>query len=305
MVQYSSDEIPQLSGRRYLVTGANAGIGFACAVQLCKQGARVLLGCRDEGRGREAQRILQDRYGESSAQLVSLDLSDQQSVRRCAEMVESSPLHGLVNNAGIVRAGGQNSAGEFDLRFATNHLGHFALTGLLLGPLTRTGGRVVTVSSMTYRTIEPNWGLSRTGGIEFKGGYALSKLANLVFALELQRRAERAELNLKSVACHPGAVDTNMIANYVPRLYRIARPLIAWLLNSPSGGALPVLRAITDPDVQGGEFFAPRGLMEWAGGATPVQVRGLHKKMNSAKALWDLSEQATGVNVLSEYQAFI
>ena len=299
MKRYSLDEVPDLRGKTYLITGGNAGIGFACANHLCAKGAHVVLGCRDKSRGHEAMGRLQSTWGEAAADFVGLDLSSLDSIQQCVQEVQAWPqLDGLVNNAGIVTSGDRLGALGFDLRFETNHLGHWALTGLLVDKLVESNARVVTVSSMTYRTISANWQSAQTGGGEFYGGYALSKLANLVFALELNRRAVKAGLPLMSIACHPGAVDTNMIANYVPRLYPLAKPLISLLLNSPEGGALPLLRGVADPRVRGGEFFAPQGPAEWAGGADAVKVRKLEEHLRRAAGLWAMSEKATNIKIL-------
>lgn len=301
---WTTADLPDLSGRTAVVTGANSGIGFRTAVELARHGARVTMAVRDPGRGADAlARLLLEVPG-ADAGLGALDLADQASVRAFAEGYPDGGLDLLVNNAGIMAVPLRRTAEGWESQLATNHLGHFTLTGLLLPALlARPGSRVVTVTSGFHRYgkidfMDPHF---RSRGYGKWPAYAQSKLANLLFTFELQRRADAAGVDLRSVSAHPGYAATNLqVAG--PRLTGSrAGVAIASLMNrtlgqSDSGGALPSLRAATDPAVRGGEVFGPDGPLELRGAPKQVPVSARARDRAAASRLWALSEEQTGVS---------
>ncbi len=304
---WSADDIPELTGRTAVVTGANSGIGYRAAVELARHGAAVTLAARDPGRGADALRRLRADVPAAEVTLARLDLADLASVRTFAETYQPAELDLLVNNAGVMAPPLRRTADGFESQFGTNHLGHFALTGLLLSRLlARPGSRVVTVTSGVHRAGKIDFDdLDARSGYRKWPAYAQSKLANLLFTFELQRRADAAGLDLRSVAAHPGYAATNLqtagpqlagskVAEAGARLFTRA-------IGQPdSRGALPTLRAATDPAVRGGEVFGPDGFMELRGAPKQVAVSRRARDRALAERLWTVSEEKTGVT----YPAF-
>ena len=300
---WTASDIPDLTGRAAIVTGANSGIGFHTALELARHGARVTLAVRDPGRGADALARLLHEVPTADAELGRLDLADQASVRDFAAAYRGDGVDLLVNNAGIMAVPLRRTAEGWESQFATNHLGHFALTGLLLPRLlARPGARVVTVTS----------GVHRGGRIDFAdpnaqrrryskwAAYAQSKLANLLFTAELRRRAEAAGAGLRPVAAHPGYAATNLqVAG--PRMAgsrfgeRAVTLMNGVLGQSDRAGALPSLRAASDPAVRAGEVYGPDRFFEMRGHPVPVQVGARARDAADAARLWALSEEATGV----------
>lgn len=298
---WTADDIPDLTGRSAIVTGANSGIGFHAALELARHGARVTLTARDPGRGAAALDRLRAEVPAADVVLGSLDLADLASVRDFAAAYQGD-LDVLVNNAGVMAVPLRYTPDGFESQFGTNHLGHFALTGLLLPTLlARPGARVVTVTS----------GVHRIGSIDFTDldaqrsyrkwpAYAQSKLANLLFAFELQRRADAAGVDLRSTAAHPGYAATNLQAAG-PRLAgsKVAETgaaLVTRVIGQPAAaGALPTLRAATDPAVRGGEVFGPGGPLELRGAPKQVAVSRRARDRALAARLWAVSQEKTGV----------
>jgi NAD(P)-dependent dehydrogenase (short-subunit alcohol dehydrogenase family) len=291
---WTAENIPDLTGRVAMVTGANSGIGFETARALARRDATVILACRNPPRGDAAVRRIDQEYPEAKAELVELDLADLASVRRFADEFASDyeRLDILVNNAGIMRTPFGQTADGFELQFGTNHLGHFALTGLLLNRLIRTPrARVVTVSSGGHRFGEIDFdNLNGEKKYDRGGAYGQSKLANLLFTYELQRKFESAGVDTIAVAAHPGWTVTNLQVHW-PML-RVLNPFIG---QKPEMGALPTLYAATAPDVRGGDYYGPGGWLELRGSPTKVQSSDRsHDKAVAAK-LWGVSEALTGV----------
>jgi NAD(P)-dependent dehydrogenase (short-subunit alcohol dehydrogenase family) len=296
MAQWTAGDIPDLSGRTAVVTGANSGVGFEVAMELAAHGAHVILACRNPDKGAAALARVRAR---GSAELRSLDLADLSSVRTFAAGV-SAPLDLLVNNAGVMAIPRRETVDGFEMQFATNHLGHFALTGLLLPELTsRRGARVVTVSSPVARSGSINLDdLHGTHHYRRWGAYSQSKLANQLFAFELDRRARLAGLDLASVAAHPGYAATNLstvFAGHNP-LLRVG-VLIAdhTVAQSAAAGALPILFAGTAPGVVGGEYFGPDRFGGMRGHPTRITPVPGARGEDLARRLWEASEQMTGV----------
>jgi NAD(P)-dependent dehydrogenase (short-subunit alcohol dehydrogenase family) len=283
------------------VTGANSGLGLATARELARAGARVVLACRNLAKGEAARRSIEAAAPGAPLELEELDQASHDSVRSFAERFRSSHdgLDLLINNAGVMAPPRRQTADGFELQFGTNHLGHFALTGRLIGAMEgREDARVVTLSS----------GAHHFGRIAFDnlGGdsryfrwraYGQSKLANLLFALELERRLSAAGSTIKSMAAHPGYAATNLQFAAPPLvdrlLMRVGNAVIA---QSEEMGALPVLYAATEPGLPGGTYAGPDGLAEQRGHPKPVAPNGAACDEAVAKRLWEVSEEMTGVH---------
>lgn len=292
---WTPTDIPPLGGRVFLVTGANSGVGFATAKALAQKGAHVLMACRNMRAAKRPHRIVQALAPDARTEVIPLDLADLASVHACAASVLTAhgALHGLVNNAGIMAPPYGQTRDGFETQFGVNHLGHFALTGLLLPALLRAdGARVVTISSLAHRLgridfEDPNWERRPYDRLR---AYAQSKLANLLFALELERRFRKAGANALSLAAHPGYAATNLqVLNWFGALGN------ALFAQPAEEGALPILRAAADPAVRGGEYYGPGGRLELRG--SPVRVQAGRRAQDEAAAarLWTMSERLTGV----------
>jgi NAD(P)-dependent dehydrogenase (short-subunit alcohol dehydrogenase family) len=305
---WSTSDIPQLDGRRAVVTGANGGLGLQTVLELARNGAHVTLAVRDVSKGaRAVERITREVPGASLA-VETLDLSKLASVRAFAarEATEGKALDLLVNNAGIMATPPRVTADEFELQFGTNHLGHFALTGLLF-PLLKAADapRVVTVSSIMHKV----------GSIDFDDlnwrqsygpwrAYGRSKLSNLLFARELQARVDTAGIPLRSLSSHPGYSSTHLQTSGPGMSGGIPGKLNAWggrlgnalIATKDSYGAQPSLYAATHPEVPGGSFVGPTRLLQTRGPVGPVPSNAAGRDMAVASRLFDVSEELTGVS---------
>jgi NAD(P)-dependent dehydrogenase (short-subunit alcohol dehydrogenase family) len=286
-------DVPDQSGRTAVVTGGAAGIGFETAKVLAARGARVVLACRDAERGAAAAGRLT-----GDVVVVPLDLASLASVQAAAPAIraEVPRLDLLVNNAGVMDVPFQRTEDGNELTFATNHLGHFALTGLLLDAMV-DGGRIVTVSSVAHQRgtadfTEPDAQTYRSGI-----AYARSKLANLLFTYELDRRL--AGTGIHALAAHPGIVGTALwrTSGAVER-FLISNRLRAvnfWYAQDAAGGALPSLRAATDPAARGADYFGPSGWQEATGAPVRVESSAVSHDESAQRGLWTLSEDRTGI----------
>ncbi|MGB3685158.1 MAG: oxidoreductase [Ornithinimicrobium sp.] len=303
---WNASDIPDLSGRTAVVTGGNGGLGLSTAQQLLAHGADVILSSRDVERGETAVKGTGRTRGQAT--VLRLDLADLTSVHEFAEEVARvvSGLDLLVNNAGIMMTPPRLTADGFESQVGTNHLGHFALTGLLL-PLLRDGAhsRVVSVSSLAHRSgditvdnvdqiheLDDNYTPTLA--------YGRSKMANLLFTYELHRRLARHGIPVMAVAAHPGISSTNLGNHLVPdRLAPALRPVFERVVQDADAGALPTLRAATDPNVLGGEYYGPRRLGESRGAPVRVVSTDASHNAETAARLWDSSQRLTGVSYLS------
>jgi len=292
--KWTSENIPDLTGKIAIVTGANSGIGYETARLLaCKQ-AKVILACRNRDKGEAAVRQIDHECPAANAELLELDLADLASIHRFADEFGSHHDHLdiLINNAGIMATPFGKTADDFELQFGTNHLGHFVLTGLLLDHILCTPhARVVTVSSWGHHFGEIDFdNLNAEKSYDPEGAYALSKLANLLFTYELQRRFEAAGVDAIASATHPGWTATNLPVHRP--VVRMLNPLIG---QKPEMGALPTLYAATAPAVQGGDYYGPRGWFGLRG--YPAKVRSSNRSHDTvvAEKLWWVSEELTGV----------
>ena len=299
MARWTAADIPDQSGRIAVVTGANSGLGYWTARGLAGAGAAVVLAVRSTVKGDKAAAEIRSVTG-GDARVVELDLADLSSVRAFPERLAAERVDILVNNAGIMAPPRQVTKDGFESQFGTNHLGHFALTGVLLPRvLAAPEPRVVTESS----------GLHRTGTINFDdlqgeksysrwGAYGQSKLANLMFCFELQRRATAAGSNLKSMASHPGYAATNLQFSGPTRFHERA---FMWVGNavfaqSAEKGALTELYAATVPDLPGGTYVGPDGRGEQRGYPKIVRAASKAYDENASQRLWAVSEELTGVH---------
>jgi NAD(P)-dependent dehydrogenase (short-subunit alcohol dehydrogenase family) len=303
MARWTAQDIPDQTGRVALVTGANSGLGYHTALELARHGARVIVASRSDVRGKEAVARIVAEVPDSDLDLRALDLADLANVRSFADGIRSSypSLDLLVNNAGVMAIPRQVTADGFEMQFGTNHLGHFALTGLLLPSLTHTpNARVVTVSSTAHKPGRIDFDdLQHERSYRKWKVYSDTKLANLLFTYELQRRLAAKGLGLISVAAHPGTSATNLVNvsaqdNIIKRL---VMPAGARLISqSAAKGALPQLYAATSVDVRGGEYFGPNGIAESFGYPKRVDSIPASKSLEDAERLWSISEDLTGVN---------
>lgn len=287
--RWSTSDVPSLDGRTALVTGANSGIGAAAATAFAQAGAHVVLAVRDTRRGQEAARAVG-----GSNEVRHLDLADLSSVRSFAASW-SGTLDILVNNAGVAGRRGARTKDGFDLQFGTNHLGHFALTNLLLPHLT---DRVVTVSSGAHKAGDIHFDdlALRNRKYGFAETYGQSKLANLLFTLELERRLRRASSAIRSLAAHPGYSATNLGTQGRNRLIITAANLAGQLFAQTSEqGALPTLFAATQ-DLPGASYIGPDGIGELHGYPTLIGRSAKASNPETAHRLWKVSEQLTGIS---------
>jgi NAD(P)-dependent dehydrogenase (short-subunit alcohol dehydrogenase family) len=292
-------DVPDQQGRTVVVTGANTGIGYEAAAVLAQRGAATILACRDTAKAQHAADRLSAAAPAAPVSVVRLDLASLDSVRAAAEQIRDSHerLDLLINNAGLMMPPRGTTADGFELQFGTNHLGHFALTGLLLDRLLAVpGSRVVTVSSNGHRT----------GRIDFAdlqaerhygrvSAYAQSKLANLMFTYEMQRRLAAAEAPTAALAAHPGSSSTELTRN-IPGVLQTAYAALGGLASQGAAmGALPTLRAATDPAASGGEYYGPGGWGQLKG--YPVRVSSARRSHDedAQRRLWAESEKLTGV----------
>ena len=305
--KWSVSDIGDQSGRVAVVTGANTGIGYHTAAALAGRGAHVVLAVRNLEKGNEAlARIVaaSPKAPKADVTLQELDLSSLDSVRRAAKSLRSAypRIDLLINNAGVMWTPKQVTEDGFEMQFGTNHLGHFALTGLLLDHLLGVrGSRVVTVSSMGHRLRasihfdDLQWERS----YDRIGAYGQSKLANLLFTYELQRRLsarEDANQSTIAVAAHPGGSNTELARN-LPGIFKPAVAVLGPVLfQSAEMGALPTLRAATDPDVEGAQYYGPDGLGEQRGHPKLVSSSAQSHDQDLQRRLWEVSEQLTGVS---------
>jgi NAD(P)-dependent dehydrogenase (short-subunit alcohol dehydrogenase family) len=298
--KWSAADIPDQTGRTVIVTGANSGLGLATSEQLAGHGAHVILTARDPARGERAAAGLAARQPGASLEVRRLDLADLDSVRSFVDDLrrDGVAVDVLVNNGGVMATPRRLSAQGHELQFATNHLGHFALTAMLLPVL--SGGkdpRVVTVSSSMHRRGRIRFDdLAGSRSYSPVGSYAQSKFANVLFGLELDRRLRAAGSPVRSLLAHPGYAATNLQTSGPTGAFkafgRIGNRLVA---QSAAMGALPQLYAATDPDVEGGQFFGPDRLFESRGHPTVVRPVRTARDPDTARRLWEVSEELTGV----------
>lgn len=293
---WTKSDMPDLTGRSFVVTGGNSGIGFATARVLAGSGAHVIIGCRNAEKGRKAVAAIAAEHPAAQPEALPLDLANFGSVHAFADRVaKRDGLDGLINNGGIMMVPHGKSVDGFELHFATNVLGHHLLTGRLL-PLLEAGGngRIVTVSSLGHwfgkleldnLNAERSYHPTRT--------YAQSKLANLVLAFEMHRRLQRENMRIASIGAHPGVCYSNLgrhagWANMAMRLYG----------QSIDDGALPLLMAAVEPEVASGDYIGPSGFLTFKGSASKQRSRKWASDLELGRALWERACEMTGISYL-------
>jgi len=302
---WTADDIPDLSGKTIVVTGGNSGIGYEAALAFARKRAAVVLACRDLGKARTAAAQIAASATGAKVDVMELDLSNLASVRGFSDAfhLKHQALDVLCNNAGVMAIPYRQTADGFEMQFGTNHLGHFALTGLLLDRLIATeGARVVNVASGAHRM-----GKIRFDDLQWKNGYrkwmayGQSKLANLLFTTELQRKVDADGKKLLAVACHPGYAATNLQAagprmqgsTMLESLFSLGNSMFA---QSAAMGALPTEYAAVAPDVRGGDYIGPDGIAELWGNPAHVGRSAAAQDAAAASRLWEVSEQLTNVH---------
>lgn len=303
MPEWTANDIPDQTGRTALVTGANSGLGYETSLALARKGADVIMACRNLKKGEEAKRHILTHAPNASLHLMELDLASLESVRESARifLAQYDRLDLLFNNAGVMAMPYHKTADGFEMQFGVNHLGHFALTGLLIETILKTpNSRIVTVTSnanffgkITFDDLQGENNYSRYEA------YCQSKLANVMFAFELQHRLDAIGSSTLSLTAHPGLSKTDLQSNtsqasgtlWERLTYTLMHTLVS---QSAAKGALPQLYAATAPDVKGGEFYGPRW-MHIRGYPTRMRANKLAYDRAACIRLWNLSEQLTGI----------
>ncbi len=300
--KWTTSDIPDQSGRTAIVTGANSGIGYETALALAKKSAHVVLACRSRTKGEEAIEKIKASQPSVSVELMLLDLSSLDSVRAFAGAFNAAHdrLDILINNAGVMMPPFGTTQEGYELQIGVNYIGHFALTGLLFDKLTTTPqSRIVTLSSLAHRQgkidFETFTGENLQNGADYKpmAAYMQSKLADLMYAIELQRRLTEEGWGTISVAAHPGFTATDL-----QRHSGLWNRLVGFWSNDPPQGALPTLYAATSPDAQPGGYYGPDGIYEARGYPAPSKVMPHARDRQVAGRLWSYAEEATGVRFL-------
>ena len=296
MSAFTEADVPDQSGKCFIVTGANTGIGFEASRVLAARGARVLLACRDKAKAEAAMVRIGRWAAGADMTFLPLDQADLGSVRQAAERAAQEPrIDALINNAGVMRPPLMRTKQGFELQFGVNHLGCFALTALLLPELAKTAGsRVVVTASLAHRRGRIAWDdLNAEKSYDRSQRYADSKLANMLFFFELDRRLRAAGSPLTVVGCHPGIAATELGRHMGP--LQLLFPLIGMTLNTPDMGAWPTLQAATARVIPGG-YYGPIGLGEMRGPSGPASRSRQAKDRALARRLWDVSVAMTGID---------
>jgi len=302
---WTADNLPVLEGKTAIITGANSGIGYESAREFARKGAEVIFACRDQAKAEAA--IIQIKGEFSDAQLVFLeiDLASIKSIRKFAQEFNSryNSLDILLNNAGIMLVPYGKTEDGFENTLGINHLGHFVLTGLLMDILTNTpDARIVNVSSNAHYGGEidfSNFLYENEKEYTPMGAYGRSKLANLLFTYELQRRFDKKDLDIKALAAHPGISATGLADHFFNyRLTWLIRMVMRLLYQSSAMGALPSIRSAVDQEAKGGQYYGPDGKGEKSGYPIVVDSNETSKNLEYAQKLWEISQELTGVRYL-------
>jgi len=301
-MSWTANDIPDQDGRVAVVTGANGGLGLETTRELARKGATVVMGVRNREKADQAVADIKAETPDARLELQELDLASLASVKAFAERVvgEHPTIDLLINNAGVMAIPHESTADGLEKQFGTNHLGHFALTAQLMPALIHTpGARIVTVTSTARHAatkLDPD-DLNMEESYSPWGAYGRSKIANMNFALELNQRLDSAGVKAVSLVAHPGFSNTDLQSHSAREhggaTQRFSARTVEWVGMSPSRGALPQLRAATDPEALGGELYTPR----WVNTGSPVRrpITGYHNRTDDMQALWSISENATQI----------
>lgn len=297
MAGFTEQDVPDQSGKCFIVSGANTGLGFEAARVLAARGARVLLACRDEAKAARAIARIGEQAPQADLVFLPLDQADLDSVRAAAELAAREPrIDALVNNAGVMMPPLGRTRQGFELQFGVNHLGCFALTGLLLPKLAQTpGARVVVTASLAHKDAKGiDWDDLDAGKAYARyPRYAASKLSNLLFLAELDRRLRAAGSPVTAVGCHPGVANTELGRH--TGAFGVVLRLFKPLFNTPAAGAWPTLLAATGP-VRSGDYYGPTGFREFKGPAGEAARAALAQDSALARRLWEVSIALTGID---------
>lgn len=297
LTNWTPDQLPDLTGKTYLITGGNSGIGFEAAKMLAAAGGDIVIACRNAEKAQQAVAEINETQF-SDADAISLDLSSMESVHKAAAEFRSrhDRLDALINNAGIMQTPETRTVDGFELQLATNHLGHFLLASLLYDLVEKVSGRIVTVSSIGHKFGQMHLeDLMLTKGYSPTRAYTQSKLANLLFAQELDRRLRAADSTVKSVACHPGYSATRLQdtgpTNALNFVYKILNPLMA---QPAYNGAIPTVLAAAGNEAEPGGYYGPRLLGEARGPVGDAKIAKVARDESTARRLWEKSELLVG-----------
>lgn len=294
---FTAADVPSQQGKCFIVTGANAGLGLSASSVLAARGARVILACRSRERAEAAMAQIRSATPGADLAFLPLDQADLASVRAAAEQARAEPrIDALVNNAGVMYPPLVRTAQGFEPQFGVNHLGTFALTALLLPKLAETpGARVVVTASLAHRFGKIAWDdLDAHRSYNKAQRYADSKLANLLFLYELDRRLRAAGSPVTAVACHPGVAATEL-GRHSPGFNVFVR-FFGWMLNTSDMGAWSTLQAATDPAIAPGGYYGPQGMGEMRGPSGPAKRKKTATDPEAARRLWDVSVAKTGID---------
>ena len=295
---FTAKNVPDQAGKTVFITGANTGLGYEAAKVLAEKNARVIIGCRSVEKGEAAKEKILAAHSEADIAIVQIDLASLKSIKRAAKKVAREPqLDILINNAGIMVPPYELTEDGFESQFGVNHLGPFALTSLLLDKLRATAdARIISTASIAHKRGKIDFDdINAEKNYSATQRYSMSKLANLYFAYELQRRLSAAGDATISIAAHPGIADTEL-SRYMPGALMLMAPLFMPLFNTAAQGAWPTLYAATGDDIRGGEYYGPNKRAETSGAAVRVKsTRRSHNK-ETARKLWDLSVDMTGIH---------
>ncbi len=299
---WTPDRLPDLAGGTYFITGANSGIGFEAAKYLRQKNADVFVGSRNEGRGRDAVSRLESEAGSGRVELITIDLADTSSIRDACDAVRNvaSGLDAIINNAGIMQTPEQKTADGFEMQFGTNHLGHFLMNHLLFDLVEQRSGRIVPVSSIAHKPPAKIHfdDLMMVENYSPTAAYQQSKLANLVYGIELQRRLDSAGSSASAIVCHPGYSATNLQSTgptgLWTTLYKVTNSLLA---QSAERGSQPLVLAAAGTEARGGGYYGPTGPGDARGKISDSDVAGnFATDPVVGNELWKVSEDLLGIS---------
>jgi NAD(P)-dependent dehydrogenase (short-subunit alcohol dehydrogenase family) len=301
--KWTTDNIPDLSGKTIIVTGGSSGLGFESVKVFAKKGATVIIASRTIANMEAARQSIIAQNPKAKLEIMELNLADLDSVRKFTAQFKKryDTLDILMNNAGVMTVPYESIKNGTESQFNTNHLGHFALTGQLIDVIKGTpNSRVVVVSSLAYKAGKMDFdylNFQTKRGYSPMKAYGRAKLANLIFAYELQRRFASNNIDSVAVAAHPGLSLTNLGRHIDGKfMFRVFGPLMRAMIQNADTGAYSQIRAATDPNVKGGEFFGPNGWRQYSGSPVLVKSNRAAQNTEDAKKLWEVSENLTGVS---------
>lgn len=294
-------QLPDLSGKTYVITGANSGIGFEAARMLSEAGGDVIIACRNQSKALEAKSQL-EKTAKGKIDIISLDLASMSSIRSAADELRKgiTKIDALINNAGIMQTPHLLTADGFEMQFGTNHLGHFLWTSLLFDLVGKAEGRVVTVSSVAHKFGKINFSdLMSELSYSPTDAYCQSKLANLMFAMDLHRKLQAKHSKVSSIACHPGYSATNLQSTgpegFFKLTYKVLNKVVA---QSMKKGAIPTVLAAAGNEAKAGGYYGPQAFSEARGRVSDARVMPKALDEQQASRLWKESEQLTGISWL-------